>query len=416
MLPSLWGLTPADSARAVGDVYGVSLLATVPLLLAVGALVVLRRAGAGTRVLIWRWCVVVTLAAWFGRLLPVHWVAWVVPTGLAAPFVALGRAQLGGPGGLSYEIGAASGGALFRWLLVVYWAGVVMVLLPMLVARLRLARLLAKATPLVGEHWTTVLARARCGAGVGRSVRLVASGVARVPMTWGTLHPVIVLPSGASHWAPSQRHAAVLHELMHVKTGDALYCVLMRLACALFWFHPGVWWMAARFANDAELACDDRVLLAGVHRSDYAELLALALGAARGVRASGALALVRRRGLRQRLTAIVDTSRVLRAPSRAATALAALLTAGAALPMSTVRVAPTRDVLTTLMRDARWESRAYAVVRLAQRRDSVEVARNAARHDPSASVRAWAQYALAQGSADTLEATSRSGQFPALRP
>ncbi len=66
-------------------------------------------------------------------------------------------------------------------------------------------------------------------------------------------------------------------------------------------------------------------------------------------------------------------------------------------PVATVRVAPTRDVLTTLMQDSRWESRAYAVVRLAQRRDSVEVARAAARHDPNPRVRAWAQYALAQG-------------------
>jgi beta-lactamase regulating signal transducer with metallopeptidase domain len=215
-------------------------------------------------------------------------------------------------------------------------------------------------------------------------------------MTWGQWRPVIVLPAGATTWAPSQRRAAILHELMHVRAADPAFAILARLACALFWFHPGAWWIASRLARDAELACDDRVLMAGVRRSDYAELLATALEGSMRVPA-GAVALVRHAGLRDRLGAIVDTSRVVRAPSRVAGMAAMAATLFVATPVATVRVAPTRDVLTTLMQDSRWESRAYAVVRLAQRRDSVEVARAAARHDPSPRVRAWAQYALAQG-------------------
>ena len=57
-------------------------------------------------------------------------------------------------------------------------------------------------------------------------------------------------------------------------------------------------------------------------------------------------------------------------------------------------VAPTRDALTTLMRDSRWESRAYAVIGLAHRADSAAAARSAAELDPSPRVRAWARYAL----------------------
>jgi hypothetical protein len=47
------------------------------------------------------------------------------------------------------------------------------------------------------------------------------------------------------------------------------------------------------------------------------------------------------------------------------------------------------------MLDAQWESRAYAVLGLAQRADSVAVAQSAAESDPSPRVRAWAKYALA---------------------
>jgi hypothetical protein len=139
------------------------------------------------------------------------------------------------------------------------------------------------------------------------------------------------------------------------------------------------------------------VLVSGVRRSDYAELLGSA-GLLERVPLTGAgsLALGARAGLRERISAVVDTRRVVRLPTRTATAAAAVLTLLMSASVSLVQIIPTRDVLTTLMQDERWESRAYAVVRLAERADSVEVARAAARTDPSPRVRAWAQYALAQ--------------------
>jgi beta-lactamase regulating signal transducer with metallopeptidase domain len=214
-------------------------------------------------------------------------------------------------------------------------------------------------------------------------------------MTMGVLRPVIVLPVTALDWSPDARRTTLMHELVHVGSGDALFLLASRLMCALFWFHPGAWWVSRRFEAEAELACDDRVLLAGVRPSDYTELLVRAL-AGRDAPGAGAIALVGQRGVRHRLAAITDTRRALRLPSRRCVAAAVLVTGLVSLPLGTVRVAPTRDVLTALMRDDRWESRAYAVVRLAQRTDSLEVARVAARHDPSPRVRAWAQYALAR--------------------
>ncbi|HTJ21680.1 MAG TPA: HEAT repeat domain-containing protein, partial [Gemmatimonadaceae bacterium] len=75
---------------------------------------------------------------------------------------------------------------------------------------------------------------------------------------------------------------------------------------------------------------------------------------------------------------------------------AATLTIALVWPMSAIQLAPTRDVLTRLMNDASWELRAYAVLGLAQRPDSVAVARKAAELDPSPRVRAWARYALGE--------------------
>ena len=396
-MPTTLLLTPADSARAIGEVYGVSLLATVPLLVALVAVVLLQRSGAGTRVLVWRSAVAAMLVVYAGRFLPFHWMAWVVPDGLASPLVALGRAQLEVLESFPRVAGndGALGGAVVRGILVLYWTGAALVLLPVIAARWRLSRLAAGASPLIGPRWRELLAESCAALGVGAPVRLLLSPAVVVPITWGTRHPGIVLPPAAMRWNPEQRRAAVLHELAHAKGADALMAVLARVVCALFWFHPGAWWVARHLSAEAEFACDDRVLLSGVRRSDYAELLASVLGGERAVPLA-AIALVRRTGLRARLALILDVTRVPRAPSRVATVGVALFTILVALPTGTVRLAPTRDVLTMLMRDARWESRAFAVVRLAPRRDSVQVARDAARHDPNPRVRAWARYALAQ--------------------
>jgi len=166
-----------------------------------------------------------------------------------------------------------------------------------------------------------------------------------------------------------------------------------RVACALFWFHPGVWWMTRRFEADAEEASDDRVLLSGIRVSDYAEWLGASAAGAQD-HAQAAMALVRPRNLRARLAAVTNTRRELAAPGRRVALFAAALTVALVAPLATARLAPTRQVLTSLMQETRWESRAWAVVRLARRADSVDVARSAARHDPDPTVRAWARYAL----------------------
>jgi hypothetical protein len=140
------------------------------------------------------------------------------------------------------------------------------------------------------------------------------------------------------------------------------------------------------------------VLNAGARRSDYAELLCKVAAALQPpvVPAVAELAFARRAGLRARLDAVLDTGHAVHPLARGWAAPAMLATLAAAGAMATVRITPSRAVLTTLMQDVRWESRAYAVVGLAQRADSIAAARSAAERDPSPRVRAWARYALGE--------------------
>jgi beta-lactamase regulating signal transducer with metallopeptidase domain len=263
-------------------------------------------------------------------------------------------------------------------------------------------RIARGAAELSGE-WESTLNTLRAELGVHRRVRLMWTMRVAVPMTWGFFRPIILVPDSALRWAAENRRIVLLHELEHVRAGDSLFGVLAHVMCALFWFHPVAWRIARELRNDAELACDDRVLARGTRRSDYAELL---VGAAdRLVPMANAMALSERSGLRARLAAVLDARHDVRPLARHWVGVACIATATVAGPLSAVQLAPTRDVLTTLMNDARWESRAYAVLGLAQRADSVAVARTAAERDPNPRVRAWARYALGDrtGAGDIAE-------------
>ena len=387
--------TPADSARAVADAYSVSLVATLPVLAALVAFLCMRQSNAGSRTIVWRCALAGLLAIYAGRLVPWQWMAWVLPELLARPLVSLGTIHLDTPPGLADPGDPAQqlSGAI-RGLIVLYWTGVVFILLRTFVARGRLHVAARRALPLTGSRWQTRMREAGDAVGVSTArVRLLMSRDVSVPLTWGVWRPVILLPESALRWPADRLQAVLRHELVHVRVRDSAMRLVARVACALFWFHPGVWWMARRFEADAEEASDDRVLLSGVRASDYAEWLGASAPDAHA-HAQAAMALVRPGNLRARLAAVTDTRRLVAVPARRVALFAVALTAAIVAPLATVRLAPTRHVLTSMMNESRWESRAWAVVRLARRADSVDVARAAARSDPDPAVRAWARYAL----------------------
>ncbi len=165
-----------------------------------------------------------------------------------------------------------------------------------------------------------------------------------MPMTWGWIRPVVLLPAEADSWGVDRRRGVLLHELAHVKRLDCLTQAIARAACAVYWFHPLAWVAARRMRVERERACDDVVLLAGARASEYAGHL---LEVARGLRASRAaalavLAMARPSQLEGRLLAILDPDRRRRGPGRGM-ALIALITATLMLlPLATLRLGARR--------------------------------------------------------------------------
>jgi hypothetical protein len=147
-------------------------------------------------------------------------------------------------------------------------------------------------------------------------------------MTWGSLRPVIAIPVEAESWPAERRDAVLLHELAHVARFDSLWQAVAAVACALYWFHPGVWLAALQLRRESEVACDDRVLLAGARPHAYAgELLAVARSFSAAATPALAVGMASPSQLESRLRALLDAGRARRAPGWGTRTAAALMTA-----------------------------------------------------------------------------------------
>jgi len=164
-------------------------------------------------------------------------------------------------------------------------------------------------------------------------------GVAPVPMGWGFLHPTVILPAEAAQWPPEQAHAALLHELAHIKRQDWLVQMFIHLVCALYWFHPLVWLAARQAHRESEHASDDLVLAAGLGQADYAGHLLNVARSARAFRGTpiAAVALVRPSALNRRVSAILAPHSHRRGRTRKMVIAAAAFMAACVCPLATLR-------------------------------------------------------------------------------
>src|SRR4051794_28146029 len=201
----------------------------------------------------------------------------------------------------------------------VYAFGVIALLLSWTVHRWRVRAFIRESAAVDAADWLQLFSDCRRAMGVSRPVRLLRSRDQNVPLAFGTRQPAIVIPAIADTWDDDRRRAVLSHELAHVARFDCLTHSLALAACALYWFHPGVWWAARRVRIERELACDDRVIAAGAEPREYASHL-LEIAYSFGGRRAPALAvcMARPRQLEGRMLAALDARRNRRVPSRRA--------------------------------------------------------------------------------------------------
>ena len=84
------------------------------------------------------------------------------------------------------------------------------------------------------------------------------------PLVIGFLKPVIILPrSFVKSMSIKELKPLLFHELAHIKRFDNFCHLFERLILAIYWWNPIVHFIAARLAEERELACDDRAAING---------------------------------------------------------------------------------------------------------------------------------------------------------
>ncbi|HEX2208367.1 MAG TPA: M56 family metallopeptidase, partial [Longimicrobium sp.] len=276
---------------------------TVLLVAAACVALALRRGSPAVRHMVWALALGAMLALPAASLLIPEW---------ELSFVHV--VSLDGAAGLAAVGAAATGPAGIAWstlVLLVWTAGAAATLARFGLAMLAVRVVARGSRQVQGGEWMEWMDGAARELGMRERVRLLRADGAVMPMTWGILRPVVLVPAEADGWTPERARVVLLHELAHVARRDCLWQTLASLCCAAYWFHPGVWWAARQMHVEREQACDDRVLAAGTRPSDYAgHLLEVARAfRTRPLTAAAAVAMARRSQLEGRVVAVLDAAR-----------------------------------------------------------------------------------------------------------
>ncbi|MCD7770587.1 MAG: M56 family metallopeptidase [Oscillospiraceae bacterium] len=105
-----------------------------------------------------------------------------------------------------------------------------------------------------------------------RTVTIKLSDKTTTPLTYGIIHPVILLPMGMDLSDQKQLKYVLMHEYIHIRKLDNLLKGISSVAVCIHWFNPLVWVMNKFLSRDIELRCDETLLkhCEGDCRAEYA--------------------------------------------------------------------------------------------------------------------------------------------------
>ncbi len=197
-------------------------------------------------------------------------------------------------------------GLLALWLTVAF-----ALLFPLVAGMIVLRRMARQSSDFSSEALPKLTQDLAQSLGLRHPVRLLRAPADTMPMAAGLFRAVVFLPADAENWSDEKRGAVLLHELAHVKRRDCLTHALAHLAVSLHWFNPLAWLALRQLRIEREHACDDLVLAAGQHPTEYAEVL---LDVARSLRAgtltsAAAITMAKKSHLEGRLLAVLDEAR-----------------------------------------------------------------------------------------------------------
>ncbi len=110
---------------------------------------------------------------------------------------------------------------------------------------------------------------------ISRPLAVRSSDLISSPLTYGILHPVILLPKKLDRNDQAALKYVLTHEYVHIRRFDAITKILFAAVLCIHWFNPLVWVMYVLANRDIELSCDAWVIrmMGEKNRSSYALML-----------------------------------------------------------------------------------------------------------------------------------------------
>lgn len=186
-----------------------------------------------------------------------------------------------------------------QWAYALYFAGVVVHLFKYALAYLRLRAILRRGW----KPDEALMARIRAIADAQKVKIQTVVTVPGLPSAFvcGVFRPVLAIPADADI-----DDKVLLHELLHLKSRDTVWSIVICFFRCIHWCNPLLVFCANRAGNDLEARCDQRVLeiLSGEERRDYGKIL-LSMANDRFARTPGATCVSNGgRNIRRRIEAI----------------------------------------------------------------------------------------------------------------
>jgi bla regulator protein BlaR1 len=126
----------------------------------------------------------------------------------------------------------------------------------------------------VGEDWENRLLQLVKQLHIEQTIRLMESGIAKVPMVVGHLKPVILIPIGLiNSLTVNEVEAILIHELAHIRRRDYLVNLLQSFMEIVFFFNPAVLWISQLIKTERENCCDDLTIAQSRNKADYIRAL-----------------------------------------------------------------------------------------------------------------------------------------------
>ena len=118
--------------------------------------------------------------------------------------------------------------------------------------------------------WTERMIFHQKALGLESKVQLQFSDHIKIPFTYGSKHPVILIPTSKTTWTKEEIDTIILHELCHIRQGDFTFNLILQAIKCLFWWNPLCWIAIRKTRLVCEQACDELVVNSGIPHLAYA--------------------------------------------------------------------------------------------------------------------------------------------------